>query len=191
MDFIKNVEIEVYEGIYEPSEDTYLILEIVNLEGDEDVLEVGCGTGIISLYCSSQGCDVLSVDKDKKALNNTEMNAKKNDIDISVKESDVFSEITKRDWNIIIFNPPYLPEVQNLPKDDRWDGGKKGDEIILRFLKKADGFLSEDGELYFCYSSLSPKDKIKDIIEKKYEVIDKQKDEFFYETLYGVRVRKK
>ncbi|MFP4141857.1 MAG: HemK2/MTQ2 family protein methyltransferase [Candidatus Natronoplasma sp.] len=191
MNFIDDFDIEVLEGVYEPSEDTYLILEILELDDDEDVLELGCGTGVISLYCSSKGCNVLSVDKDMKALKNTEKNAKKNDIDISVQKSDLFSNIAKQDWDTIIFNPPYLPEKKDLPKDERWDGGEKGDEIIVKFLKRAGGYLNDDGELYFCYSSLSPEDKIREVIKCEYRVIDKKIERFFFENLYGFRLKKK
>jgi len=190
LNFLKDLDIEVYDGVYKPAEDTYLLLDLLELNGVENVLEIGCGTGIISIHCGSLGCEVLSVDKNKKALENTEFNAKNNDIDISVKRSDLFSEIKKKDWDVIILNPPYLPEAELLNKDDRWDGGKRGDELIVRFLDEAATHLCDQGELYFCYSSLSPTEEIEKIIEEHYEVVDLQKEEFFYESLYGKRLKK-
>ena len=47
--------------------------------------------------------------------------------------SDLFSNI-KGKFNTIIFNPPYLPEDEF--KDKSLDGGKKGYEIIEKFLNK-------------------------------------------------------
>jgi len=190
LEIIKDLDIEVFDGVYKPSDDTYLLLGMITLDGDESVLEIGSGTGIISIHCQIQGADTLSVDIDEKALDNTELNAENNNIHLSVKKSDLFSRITKDDWDVIIFNPPYLPEEKLTSKDRRWDGGKKGDEIIIDFLEKADGYLSEDGELYFCYSSLAPEDKIKDLVEQKYRVLEIQKRRFFYETLYGVKLIK-
>ncbi|MBS3781401.1 MAG: methyltransferase [Candidatus Thermoplasmatota archaeon] len=187
----RELDIGVHEGVYEPSDDTYLLLDIIQLEGQKEILEIGCGSGIISLHCSAQGCNVLSVDRDEKALKNTKINAKKNNLDISVRKSHLFSNINKDDWNIIIFNPPYLPRDEFLSKDDRWDGGKKGDEIIVRFLAKAKDYLKKDGKLFMCYSSLSPKERIKNIIDKRYEIVNFEKKEFFFETLYGLELNKR
>jgi len=184
------LNIEINEGVYAPSDDTFLLLSMIKVEGNEKVLEIGCGSGIISLHCRAQGCDVLSTDKDEKALENTKMNAKKNDLNLSLKESCLFSNITDKNWDIIIFNPPYLPRDEFLSKDDRWDGGKKGDEIILRFLEEAEDYLKEDGKLFICYSSLSPKGRIDEVIEKRYEIVNTEQKNFFFETLYGLELNK-
>jgi len=187
--FDEDLNIEIHEGVYAPSDDTFLLLNMINVDGDKQVLEIGCGSGAISLHCSAQGCDVLSVDNDERALKNTKMNAEKNDLDIAVKKSNLFSNITD-DWDIIIFNPPYLPKDEILPQDDRWDGGRRGDEIVVRFLEEAEDHLKNEGKLFTCYSSLSPKDRIEEVIDKRYEIVDVEKRRFFFETLYGLELRK-
>ncbi len=184
------LDIEIYEGVYEPSDDTFLLLSMIDVNGGEEILEIGCGSGIISLHCSAQNCDVLSVDKDERALKNTKTNARKNDLNISVKKSHLFSNITKDDWDMIIFNPPYLPKGGILPEDDRWDGGKRGDEVIVRFLEDAGEYLKPDGKLYTCYSSLSPTERIEELIEKKYRITKIEQKDFFFETLYGLELNK-
>lgn len=185
----KELDIETYEGVYAPSDDTYLLLNMIDVEGDERVLEIGCGSGIISLHCNARGCDVLSVDKDENALNNTKSNAEKNDLDISVKKSHLFSNITEEDWDIIIFNPPYLPKDEFLSEDDRWDGGKRGDETLVKFLKKAEDHLNHGGRVFTCYSSLSPTEHIEDVMEERYEIDKIEQKEFFFETLYSIKLR--
>ncbi|MCK5149296.1 methyltransferase domain-containing protein [Candidatus Pacearchaeota archaeon] len=64
-----------------------------------------------------------------------------------------------RKYNLIIFNPPYLPEDKREPKNSclATTGGKKGNEIILRFLKQAKKYLEEDGKIFLITSSLSEK----------------------------------
>lgn len=186
----KDLNFEIYEGVYTPSEDTFLLLSMIKLEGHEKILEVGCGSGIISLHCSAHGCIVLSVDKDEKCLKNTEINAKKNDLDISVKKSDLFSNINEDDWDVIIFNPPYLPKDDILPEDHRWDGGKRGDEIVVKFLEEAEDYLKKDGKSFICYSSLSPTERIEAVIEERYEIANLEKKEFFFETLYCLELNK-
>ena len=184
------LNIEIDEGVYAPSDDTFLLLGTIEVEENEKVLEIGCGSGIISLHCRAQGCDVLSVDKDEEALKNTKINAKKNDLDVSVKKSYLFSNINDKNWDVIIFNPPYLPIDEFLSKDERWDGGKRGDEIIVRFLEEAEDYLKDDGKLFICYSSLSPTDRIKESIEERYEIVNIEERNFFFETLYSLELNK-
>jgi len=187
----KELNIKKHDGVYLPSDDTFLLLEMIEVDGYEHVLEIGCGSGIISLHCSARGCDVLSVDKDKRAVKSAKINAEKNNLNISVKISHFFSNIDKTDWDTIIFNPPYLPNDDLIPNDDKWDGGKRGDEVVVRFLEESDDYLKDHGELYTCYSSLSPTDRIERIIERKYKIDKLEKRDFFFETLYGLKLNKR
>ncbi|MEF8832509.1 MAG: HemK2/MTQ2 family protein methyltransferase [Candidatus Thermoplasmatota archaeon] len=187
----KELDTETYEGVYAPSDDTYLLLSIIDVEGNEKVLEIGCGSGIVSLHCSARGCEVLSVDRDENALKNTKSNAEKNDLNVSVRKSNLFSNITEGDWDIIIFNPPYLPKDKFLSEDDRWDGGERGDEIVVKFLERAKDYLKRDGKVFTCYSSLSPTERIEEVIEERYEIDKIEQKDFFFETLYCVRLNKR
>jgi len=56
-----------------------------------------------------------------------------------------------------------LPEEKDEPKDSMraTTGGKKGDEISLRFLKKARAHLKKGGRIFLLVSSLTPLNKIK------------------------------
>jgi methylase of polypeptide subunit release factors len=72
--------------------------------------------------------------------------------------SDLFDKIPKQKFDLIIFNPPYLPEDSREPSDSKLatTGGKKGNEIILKFLKQAKNFLEKNGKIFLITSSLSP-----------------------------------
>ncbi len=184
------IGIEVLEGVYKPSDDSYLILDLIEVTGQEKVLEIGCGSGIISLHCGAEGCYVLAVDKDERALENTRTNAKQNDIEIEIRRSDLFSKVDLERWDVIIFNPPYLPLEKGLPRDERWDGGERGDEVIERFLKSSKKYLAEEGNIYLCFSSLSKGDLKKKISTTGYEILDQKKKDFFFETIYAVKLKK-
>ncbi|MFH1053229.1 MAG: hypothetical protein V1740_02315, partial [Candidatus Woesearchaeota archaeon] len=63
--------------------------------------------------------------------------------------SNLFSNINKTNrFDLIIFNPPYLPEDKREPKDSRLNttAGKKGYEIVIKFLQKARKYLRKDGK---------------------------------------------
>ena len=59
----------VPDGVYDPREDTFLLLRAIEvLSGDRTALEVGCGNGLISLHLSKIGLAVDSTDINDKAL---------------------------------------------------------------------------------------------------------------------------
>jgi release factor glutamine methyltransferase len=70
--------------------------------------------------------------------------------------SDLFENIRNK-YDIIIFNPPYLPEDAREPASSKRNttGGKKGNEIIIRFLQNAKNHLNKSGKIFLITSSLS------------------------------------
>jgi len=181
----KDVNIEELERVYSPDDDTFLMIDLIEIEEGEDVLEIGCGSGIISVYCALEGGEVTAVDKDDDALELTRKNAFYNDVGLEeVKKSDLFSELVGV-WDVIIFNPPYLPKDERLEKDDRWDGGERGDETIMRFLEQAVNYLYPDGRLYFCCSDKGPMVEIYRAIERYYDTVQQKERTYDFETLYA------
>src|SRR3989344_4238664 len=63
----------------------------------------------------------------------------------SVKSA-LFENIKER-FDFIVFNAPYLPENE-FDKEKDTTGGKKGDEVILRFLKQAKNHLNKHGTIF-------------------------------------------
>jgi release factor glutamine methyltransferase len=95
-----------------------------------------------------------------------------------VRKSDLFSAVKNYEkFNIIIFNPPYLP-TSDREKIGGWfdvavDGGEDGLKIIKRFLQDLKRHLEKNGRAYFVFSSLSNKEKLQKYIENtglKYEI---------------------
>ena len=70
---------------------------------------------------------------------------------------------------VIIFNPPYLPEDKREDAESarNTSGGKRGDEIILRFLKDAGKHLNTNGAILLIVSSLTPKNRILSVLRRK------------------------
>lgn len=185
MKYREELDIKEKEGVYSPGDDTYLLIGLIEIEEGDEVLEIGSGTGLISIYSALEGAEVTSVDINEEALQLTRKNAFYNDVKLAeVKKSDLFSELTGI-WDVIIFNPPYLPIDERLKKDKRWDGGKRGDETILRFLEQAVNYISLDGRIYFCCSDKSPLASIYRKIEEYYDMTRQDEMTFEFETLYA------
>ena len=67
----KSFSIETDEDVYEPSDDTYLLLdafEKIDIDPGFIVLEVGCGTGIVSIALSCWAASVVACDINPHAV---------------------------------------------------------------------------------------------------------------------------
>ena len=147
--------------IYIPSEDSYLMSRILKeqlpilLEQNPNLrfLEIGAGSGIHLQTALNSGIkkeNIFSSDIDKKSVSHCNL------LGFHCIHSDLFENIRNK-YDIIIFNPPYLPEDSNEPKNSRKNttAGKKGNEIIIRFLQQARNYLNKNGKIFLITSSLS------------------------------------
>lgn len=164
--------------IYEPREDSFLLQKYVKKYAKGKVLDMGTGSGILAITVLEKTKDVLAVDINSKVI---KLLKKKG---INAKVSNLFSKV-KGKFDLIIFNPPYLPEDKREPKDSAsaTTGGKKGYEIIERFLKQAKKFLKKDGKILIVFSSLTG--DVEEMIKKydyKFKKLEEKK--LFFEKLY-------
>tara|TARA_B100002003_G_C14068205_1_gene513947 strand:- start:680 stop:1231 length:552 start_codon:yes stop_codon:yes gene_type:complete len=173
--------------IYEPSEDSFLLQKTLkkflkNKNKSLSILDMGSGSGIQAQTCISLGFKkTLAVDKNPESIKI--LTEKK----INAVRSNLFSKIKMKKFNLIIFNPPYLPEDPREPKDSQLvtTAGKEGYEIIIKFLKQATSQLKSEGKILLLFSSLShPKIILKNAksLGYNYQLISKEKIPF--EELY-------
>ena len=162
--------------VYEPSEDSFLMEKNLpeNLSRKK-VLEIGCGSGILSIACASRGAEVTAVDINENALDATERLAVLKGVQDKVKlvESDLFDKINEK-FDLILFNPPYVPssEIDKKLKGNRaWAGGKKGKKVIEKFLKEFEDHLKKKSVCLLLVSSLN--ELKKELESKGWECIEK------------------
>jgi len=153
--FLGERELLVFDSVYGPRSDSYLLAESVKVRKGCSALDMGCGCGIQAISMALQGAEVTAVDINPEAVKNTEENAKRLGLagKITAIESDLFSALKGKKFGLIAFNPPYLPEEGK--KDIALDGGKHGWEIMHNFLDKLSHHMKEEGECFFTASSLS------------------------------------
>ena len=58
----KNLTIELHPEVYEPAEDTFLLVDSIDISKGDSVFELGSGSGLIALYCASLGANVVCSD---------------------------------------------------------------------------------------------------------------------------------
>lgn len=167
--FYKNLELVVFDSVFEPREDSLLLADAISEQEAKGkiVLDLGCGTGIQGLNALLLGAKkCFFADIGKNALENAKENAQKNCFENKsvFKKSDLFSALKNKKFGLIIFNPPYVASG----KKKKWldtDGGKNGREVLDSFLKQAKSHLEKDGRIVFVQSSLNGENKTKKILK--------------------------
>jgi release factor glutamine methyltransferase len=169
--------------VYQPEADTYLLLDAARKEvnaGDR-VLEIGTGSGLISRELAKVS-DVVATDINPHAALCARSSG------VSVVRSDLFAGI-RGTFDLILFNPPYLPTLPEERIDD-WleyalDGGETGRVVIERFAAEVGRVLAPHGRILLLISSLTGVGEVSDLFSRrefKSEIVLKQKieDEYLY-----------
>jgi release factor glutamine methyltransferase len=181
--------------VYGPQEDSFLMETLVRRLAFGSVLEIGVGSGILSIAAASSEnvSSVLACDINEKALLLAKKNAKLNNAKIRFVHSDLFSKIKKK-FDFIIFNPPYLPEDRRCPDDlleKALSGGRKGHETLERFFLFLSEHLNQSGKALVVFSSLTGKEKIDSIISDcLFEKEEVASEKLGFEELHSYLVSK-
>ena len=154
----------VLEGVLIPRQDTEIsvevILKILKENNINKMLEIGCGTGIVSITVdleSKRQMDVTALDISPYAIKNTTINKKKLKSNIKILKSDLFDKVSGK-FDLIYSNPPYIKsrEIENLQvevKDHEprlaLDGGIDGLYFYREIIKEAPNYLNNNGFLVF------------------------------------------
>jgi release factor glutamine methyltransferase len=142
---VDGVRLVVEPGVYKPLENEQWCARFVR-PGDR-VLDLGCGSGIASVFAAAVAREVVAIDISHAALRNTEENCRRlGRTNVVVKHSDMFSNVDGR-FDVLLANPPYLslpmegeehqfatstrylPTLFRSAKDHLRDGGR----IVLQF----------------------------------------------------------
>jgi len=176
-----------HSEVYQPEADTYLLLKTAKKEvhSGEIVLEVGTGSGLISAELQ-KNAHVFATDINPHAC----LSAK--GMGIEVIRTDLMAGICGS-FDLIIFNPPYLPT----PPDERindWfeyalDGGESGRETIENFASDLCRIMTRFGRALVLVSSLTEISEVQKLFAEKgllcFVVAQKKVED---ETLYVIRI---
>lgn len=123
----KDITVTVFPGVFHPGFffSTNLLLKYIEkLELNEKyILELGAGSGLISLYAAKRGAFVTASDISLTSVYNIEKNVKMNDANVEVIHSDLFDDIPHRRNDYIIINPPYYKKTPVSEREFAWFGG--------------------------------------------------------------------
>lgn len=167
-------KIIVLPGVMSPRYDwagVYMIDYLPKNFTDQDVLELGPGTGLVSVFVGARGANsITALDINPEAVENTRRNFAKHAIKNSeALVSDVFSAIPGRKFDSIIFNLPYHNGV---PQNDLEKGVIDSDYAAMKeFFAKAKDFLKDNGLLYVGFSQSGDLEQFNNELSKNNLVI--------------------
>jgi len=172
--------------LYLPSDDTIFLANTVNRYSGTLALEIGTSSGIVLMELAKQFKTVIGTDIDFCSLKRL-LEMSRNQRVICCHAASALHGIK---FDLIVTNPPYLPNVTGYI-DNTTDGGLAGVEITIDFLKDAIDRLEIGGKILIIVSSISDTRKLDSFLSKNNIMVKKiAQKELFYETLQILELSK-
>ena len=113
------------------------------------VLDLGSGSGAGGVAAAKRGCEVIAVDINPSAVRCTRINALLNNVDIDVRQGDLFAPVAGERFDVVLFNPPYYRGVPRDALDHAW----RSPDMPERFARELRAHLAPDGYALVVLSS--------------------------------------
>jgi release factor glutamine methyltransferase len=159
--YFRHLELKVGPGVLVPRPESELLVEAVlaHLEkqaGAVSVVDLGSGSGALALAIATEAPNshVIAVEKSAEALVWLKENVSFIDEKVRILEGDVSTALEGVKCDVVIANPPYVPDAEVLPKDVAEHepavalfGGPDGMDVPRAFITTADRLLKSGGFL--------------------------------------------
>ena len=126
-----DVRVTVFQGVFHPGlfYSTKFLIDYILTQPlkDKSLLELGCGTGLLSIIATQNGAAVTATDLSHRAIENITFNAKQNRIQLRIIYSDLFDSIEQKPFDWIVINPPYYARSVKTEEELAWHCGEEFD----------------------------------------------------------------
>ena len=170
--YFRYLELQVGPGVLVPRPESELLVDAVlkniqEREGAVSVVDLGAGSGALTLAIATEApqTHLIAVEKDPAAVEWLRKNVSRIDETVRILESDVEDALDGVKCDVVIANPPYIPDGQELPKDVAEHepaialfGGEDGMTIPRRFINAAARLLKSGGFLAIEHHESQPID---------------------------------
>jgi release factor glutamine methyltransferase len=160
---VGDISLKIPVGVFHPTLflSTLFLLEFIDSQLIEKLkaLELGAGSGLLSIAMAKRGAMVTASDISEKACAAVQENGSVNRVSIEVIHSDLFDDFEERKFDIIVINPPYYPRNPQNEAEKAWFCGENFEYFRKLFAQLAD-FLSENGAAIMVLSEDCAMDEI-------------------------------
>jgi release factor glutamine methyltransferase len=163
------VTVNVFPGVFHPGffYSSKFLADFLQKQSvqNKSLLELGCGTGLISILCARRGAHVTASDINPTAVENAKLNAENNNVSLTLLKSDVFDQIEQQVFDWIIINPPYYAKAIKSNDELAWHCGENF-EYFQKLFGSLSHFIHPDSNVVMVLTLGSGLDKIFEIARR-------------------------
>lgn len=148
---VREITLIVYPNVFSPfyfSDSVWFAEVIPEIVAKRKFLEIGTGTGIVSLFVALSGAEVTATDINQDAVRNARENFKRHGVKVSTFNGDMYTPIPKHErYDVIFWNHPF--NKGDNPKEEMLlrAGFDYRYESLEKYVAQARSYLSERGDL--------------------------------------------
>ncbi len=151
----QEIEVLVHPDVFPPhlTLSTKLLLDFIdplNLER-KSFLELGCGSGVISLFAAKKKAVVTASDINPIAIEYLLKASQQHLLKVNCILSNLFELIPQKNFDFIIINPPYYPKKPASIKEQAWFCGENF-EYFFDLFKQLPLYLTETNKTFMILS---------------------------------------
>lgn len=117
-----------------PGMTTLLLHRLLPELAGGSVLDLGCGAASLAVDAARRGARAVATDLSPRALAVARFNARLNGVAIETREGDGLAPVENERFDLVLSQPPYVPEATTGGRTTYLHGGRFGDEMALRFV---------------------------------------------------------
>lgn len=160
-------DLKIYPNVFVPNGTSSGVMQeyLNDLEGNFDLaLDMGCGSGIVSLLLSKRVRRIIAADINENALKTTKENLSRNKIsNVEVRKSNIFENIPEK-FDLIIFNPPFIDIKPNSVIESAFTD--ENFTHLKDFFRKLRNHLKKNGKLILEFADMGGEKFLQEQISK-------------------------
>ncbi|MFT4889349.1 MAG: release factor glutamine methyltransferase [Halobacteriales archaeon] len=176
---------DLERDVYQPAEDSALLAEVATtvVGADDLVLDVGTGSGFVAERIADvTGAAVVGSDLNPHACRRASERG------VPVVRGDLTEPFAAEAFDVVTFNPPYIPTDAETEWDDWMEvalsGGETGRAVVDPFLASVRRVLAPGGVVLLLVSSLSGVDEVVELAgEEGFGAVALRDESYPFETL--------